>query len=107
MNRLIQTESSNSVGFFNFVKICFSILFETLTTKKPTQEASSPLKISISSIRFSLYYPDATKTTLLMDCYNPNQSSVIRSQIRLLNQKLFFLLLKQNICCGYSKEPPH
>ena len=23
------------------------------------------------------------------------------------NEKLFFLFLKQNICCGYSKEPSH
>ena len=26
-------------------------------------------------------------------------------QIRVRTGKLFFLLLKQNICCGYSKEP--
>ena len=25
-------------------------------------------------------------------------------QIRVHNGKLFFLFLKQNICCGYSKE---
>ena len=28
-------------------------------------------------------------------------------QIRLRNRKLFFLVLNQNICCGYSKEPSH
>ena len=26
-------------------------------------------------------------------------------QIRVLNGKLFFLFLNQNMCCGYSKEP--
>ena len=26
-------------------------------------------------------------------------------QIRVHNQKLIFLFLNQNICCGYSKEP--
>ena len=28
-------------------------------------------------------------------------------QIRVRNQKLFFLFLNQNICCGCSKEPSH
>ena len=28
-------------------------------------------------------------------------------QIRVRTRKLFFLILNQNICCGYSKEPSH
>ena len=28
-------------------------------------------------------------------------------QLRLHIQKLFFLFLNQNVCCGYSKEPSH
>ena len=28
-------------------------------------------------------------------------------QIRVCTRKLFFLILNQNICCGYSKEPSH
>ena len=31
--------------------------------------------------------------------YNVSSPQVVR------NWKLFFLLLNQNICCGYSKEP--
>ena len=29
----------------------------------------------------------------------------IYQDLRVLNRKLFFLFLKQNICCGGSKEP--
>ena len=28
-------------------------------------------------------------------------------KIHVHNQKLIFLFLNQNICCGYSKEPSH
>ena len=35
-------------------------------------------------------------------CWSPAQLDVI---LRVLNQKLIFVFLKQNICSGYSKEP--
>ena len=28
-------------------------------------------------------------------------------KLRMCNEKLIFLFLNQNICCGYSKEPSH
>ena len=36
------------------------------------------------------------------DCFGDRVSD---PKIRMCNLKLFFLLLNQNICCGYSKEP--
>ena len=70
MNRLIQTKSvkfSNSVGSFNFVKICFSILFETLTTKSKLKKLRLLLKFRFKYIFaiLSRCYKDDTLDGLL------------------------------------------
>ena len=52
---------------------------------------------------------DYVKTMLqyILQYTVPDQilNTVTGHQIRVWNWKLFFLLLNQNICCGYSKEP--
>ena len=51
----------------------------------------------------SLGQPKWDDWVLLTKLEYPNYHT--GSQIRVCNWKLFFLFLKQNICCGYSKEP--
>ena len=40
-----------------------------------------------------------------MNLLSKYQITIAGLQIRVCTGKLFFLLLNQNICCGYSKEP--
>ena len=48
------------------------------------------------------------KTYLSLGLLSPLTYSIKAGlQIRVPNEKLFFLFLNQNVCCGYSKELPH
>ena len=47
------------------------------------------------------------QTTLLIWIHHVSEQINSGLQIRVCTRKLFFLLLNQNICCGYSKEPSH
>ena len=40
-------------------------------------------------------------------CADLISNTVQAPQIRVRNEKIIFLFLNQNICCGYSKEPSH
>ena len=52
-------------------------------------------------LTIGLCFIDKTAMHLLSK-YHHNNSELL---LRVRNENLIFLFLKQNICCGYSKEP--
>ena len=56
-------------------------------------------KLCITSF-FQNYFDENTQTIV-------NQTNRSREKDELCTEKVFFLFLDQNICCGYSKEPSH
>ena len=54
-------------------------------------------------------FPDVFELSIQRDIYTiDNQYSVLyyRPPDKNAYQKIFFLFLSKNMCCGYSKEPP-
>ena len=58
-----------------------------------------------SDQKFKPLAPPKSHTCMLKNDFMHNVITGL--QIKVCNQKIIFLILNQNICCGYSKEPSH